>query len=94
MSDVDGVATVLSNDVKIALDGRSNLGDEVAKFVMEASKLSMLISKEPPNAKVEKKMDAILVAINKLVSKHAKKNEQKKTYGLGKIDLVTWLFDY
>nr|POE92926.1 hypothetical protein CFP56_17580 [Quercus suber] len=78
-----------------ALDGHSNLGDEVEKFVMEVSKLSILISKELPNAKVEKKMDAILAAIDNLVSEHAKKNEQKKTYGLGKImhDIVTWLFD-
>lgn len=95
MSNVDGVVTVLSNDVKVALDGHSNLGDEVAKLVMEVSKLSTLILKEPHNAEVEKKMDAILATINKLVSKHAKKNEQKKTYGLRKImhDIVTWLFD-
>lgn len=95
MSNMDGVVTELSNNVKVALDGHSNLGDEVAKLVMEVSKLSTLISKEPPNAEVEKKMDAILVVINKLVSEYAKKNEQKKTYGLGKImhDIVTWLFD-
>lgn len=55
MSNVDGVVTVLSNDVKVALDGHSNLGDEVAKLVMEVSKLSTLILKEPVNAEVEKK---------------------------------------
>lgn len=95
MSNMDGVVTELSNNVKVALDGHSNLGDEVAKLVMEVSKLSTLISKEPPNAEVEKKMDTILVVINKLVSEYAKKNKQKKTYGLGKImhDIVTWLFD-
>ena len=95
MSNVDGVVTALLNDVKVALDGHSNLGDEVAKLVMEVSNLSTLILKEPPNAEVEKKMDAILATINKLVSELAKKNEQKKTYGLGKItqDIVTYLFD-
>nr|POF24842.1 hypothetical protein CFP56_26230 [Quercus suber] len=75
MSNVVGVVAVLSNNVKVALDGHSNLGDEVAKLVMEVSKLSTLILKESPNAEVEKKMDAILATINKLVSKHAKKNE-------------------
>lgn len=34
MSNMDGVVTELSNDVKVALDGHSNLGDEVAKLVM------------------------------------------------------------
>lgn len=55
MSNVDGVVTEFSNDVKVALDGHSNLGDEVAKLVMKVSKLSTLISKEQPNAAEEEK---------------------------------------
>ncbi|KAK9990347.1 hypothetical protein SO802_025332 [Lithocarpus litseifolius] len=93
VTDMHGIVTRLSDNVTYV---HSSLGDEIAKLTVEVSKLSTLISKEPPNPEVERKMDAILAATEKLVSEYVKRSEQKKNYGgLRKAmhGFVTWLFD-
>nr|POE89168.1 hypothetical protein CFP56_71368 [Quercus suber] len=55
VTNVHEIVTVLSGNVT---NVHSSLGDEIAKLTVEVSKLSMLISKEPPNPEVGRKMDA------------------------------------
>jgi len=93
VADLHVLVERLSNSV---INEHSSLGEEIAKLTVEVSKLSTLISKEPPNPEVERKMDAVLAATEKLVSEYVKKSEQKKKYGgLQKTmrGFVTWLFD-
>ena len=78
---VHDIVTVLLGNVTNVTNVHSSLGDEIAKLTVEVSKLSMLISKVPPNPKVGRKMDAILAATDKPVSEYAKKSQQKKKYG-------------
>nr|POE68448.1 hypothetical protein CFP56_20756 [Quercus suber] len=69
VTDVHEIVTVLSSNVTnvheivIVLSSNvtnvhSSLRDEIAKLTVEVLKLSMLISKEPPNPEVGRKMDA------------------------------------
>ena len=55
VTNVHEIVTMLSGNVT---NVHSSLGDEIAKLTEEVSKLSMLISKEPPNLELGRKMDA------------------------------------
>ena len=55
VTNVHEIVTVLSGNVT---NVHSSLGDEIAKLIVDVSKLFMLISKEPPNLEVGRKMDA------------------------------------